>query len=232
MPPLESLNLPSKSILGCWGGGGGEWDSEPSGSQLWLWLANISGLIQWERQASPARQKYQRKMAGVTSKAKSKAQKESQFLKTTTDLIMLVKGSQVPCCLRGPFLPPWSAGLGIQHGEVCDWPVRDLAVSGRPRSQARPMLPPRPAGRPREGPQAPAITVSRDKHGTFLVCFIMLVEWMSTKCHPVGTAVTTPVHLELFSQIAAKFIGLRSSTPVWKQAQRLNLKSTPHMWRK
>lgn len=95
-------------MLGCWGGGGGTGlraICEPAD-----WPANSSGL--WERQACSAQQKYQRKMAAIASKAKDEAQKESQFLKTVTGLIMLKTGG-VPCCpitVRSHSFPQVSRG--------------------------------------------------------------------------------------------------------------------------
>lgn len=99
-------------MLGCWGWGRESRDREPSGSQLWLRLANSSGLL-WEGQAWSAQQKYQRKMAVVASKAKNRPKKKANSWREW-HLIMLVKGRQVPCFLitvrnHSP------AGLRTQH---------------------------------------------------------------------------------------------------------------------
>lgn len=124
------------------------------------WPANSSVL--WERQACSAQQKYQRKMAVVTSKAKDKAQKESQFMKTMTDLIMLKAGG-APCCLtvRSHSLPQVSRAWDPTSGSV--WLASQRL--GCQQEDEEPNMSCRKAQlRPREEPQTPATFCGQTHH--------------------------------------------------------------------
>lgn len=89
-PSRPSLSRPSPSTAGRWWGHGTR--------AIWEPAVTLASKFPW----SPVRrerQKHQRRMTVVTSRARKEAEEGSQFLKRMTDPIMLVKARQVPCFL-------------------------------------------------------------------------------------------------------------------------------------